>query len=259
MRTRALVLVRHSADHPRKMWSRTILGVCFAMALSAQVGPAPVGTAPVGPAPVGEVTGRIRVTATLTKRRISLPQVYERAASLPSAPTLPPDVAGELRRVVVYLDTPGLPARPMQARMDQHQRRFEPEVVAVPVGSSVAFPNSDPIFHNVFSLSKAKPLDLGNYKAGDSRMVTFDQPGIVQLFCHLHPNMSGAILVTPNSWFTTPAADGEFTLAQVPPGRYTLVAWHKSAGYFRRKIEVRAGKPVEVDFEIPLTETASRR
>ncbi len=226
------------------MWGRTILGVCFAMALSAQV---------------GEVTGRIRVTSTLTKRRISLPQVYERTAAISPAPAAAPDVEGELRRVVVYLDTPGLPARPMQARMDQHQRRFEPEVVAVPVGSTVTFPNSDPIFHNVFSLSKAKPLDLGNYKAGESRTVTFGQPGIVQLFCHLHPNMSGAILVTPNSWFTSPAGNGEFTLSKVPPGRYTLVAWHKSSGYFRRKIEVRPGKPVEVDFEIPLTESASRR
>jgi len=225
-----------------RWWSTIVL--CCALTLSGQV---------------GEVTGRIRVTSTLTKRRISVPQVYERAAAIAVEPPPPADVGAELRRVVVYLDTPGLAARPRQARMNQHQRRFEPEVLAVPVGSTVSFPNGDPIFHNVFSLSKVKPLDLGNYKEGESRSVTFHQAGIVQLFCHLHPNMSGAVLVTPNGWFTQPAENGDFALAEVPPGRYVLVAWHKSAGLFRRTIEVRAGQAVQVDFEIPLSEPVSRK
>ena len=218
--------------------------LCCALTLSGQV---------------GEVTGRIRVTSTLTKRRISVPQVYERTVAIAAEPTPLPDARAELRRVVVYLDTPVLAARPRQAQMNQHQRRFEPEVLAIPVGSTVSFPNGDPIFHNVFSLSKVKPLDLGNYQEGESRSVTFQQAGVVQLFCHLHPNMSGAVLVTPNSWFTQPAANGEFALAQVPPGRYVLVAWHKSAGFFRRTIEVRAAQPVQVDFEIPLSEPVSQR
>ena len=206
----------------------------------------------------GDITGRIRVTSTLTKRRITVPQVYERTVALSSKPATPPDLATELRRVVVYLETPGLPATPVQVSMDQRQRRFEPEVLAVPLGSTVVFPNSDPIFHNVFSLSKGKPFDLGNYKQGDSRSVTFTHAGVVQLHCHLHPNMSGAILVTPNSWWTQPAASGDFTLPPVPPGRYTLVAWHRSAGFFRRTVEVRAGRPIKVDFEIPLVDLASR-
>lgn len=209
-------------------------------------------------AQVGEITGRVRVTSTLTKRRISVPQIYDRTSAIPVA-TPPPDLETELRRVVVYLDAPDLPSRPTPATMDQHHRRFEPEVVAVPVGSTVSFPNSDPIFHNVFSLSKVKPLDLGNYAAGESRSVTFNQTGIVQLYCHLHPNMSGAILIAPNRWVTQPAANGTFTLTQVPPGRYRLAAWHKSAGFFRRTIEVKAGQPVAVDFEIPVSEVVSQR
>lgn len=209
-------------------------------------------------AQIADVSGHIRVTSTLTKRRISVPQVYDRTAAIETSPEAPADAAAELRRVVVYLDTPILPAKAAQAVMDQRQRRFEPEVIAVPVGSTVTFPNSDPIFHNIFSLSKAKQLDLGNYKAGESRSVTFTHVGVVQLYCHLHPNMSGAVLVTPNNWLTQPSASGEFALANVPPGRYSLVAWHKSAGFFRRTIEVKAGKPVNVDFEIPLTESARR-
>ena len=206
----------------------------------------------------GEIRGHVRVTAALTKRRISLPQVYDRTAALDTPPVTPPDMVGELRRVVVYLDTPVLAARPARATLDQRQRRFEPEVVAVPVGSTVSFPNSDPIFHNVFSLSKAKEFDLGNYKQGEARSVTFARPGVVQVNCHLHPNMSAAIVVTPNDWWTQPAANGGFTLPPVPPGRYTLVAWHKAAGVFRRTIEVKPGRNIEVDFEIPLTETGQR-
>src|SRR5262249_34905130 len=120
--------------------------------------------------------------------------------------------------------------------------------------------NSDPIFHNVFSLSSTKSFDLGNYSAGQSRSVTFPKPGLVQLHCHLHPNMSGAILITPNSVFTQPDEDGEFSLSGLPIGRYQLVVWHKSAGFFRRSIEVRStATPVTVDFEIPLTDSAARR
>ena len=145
--------------------------------------------------------------------------------------------------------------------MDQGQRRFVPEILAVPAGSTVSFANSDPIFHNVFSLSGARSFDLGNYSVGQSRTVTFPKPGLVQLHCHLHPNMSGAILVTPNGFFTLltqPGRDGEFSLEGIPPGRYQLVAWHKSAGFFRRAIEVRRSKPLAVDFEIPLSERAAR-
>lgn len=206
----------------------------------------------------GEVNGRVRVTASLTKRRISVPQIYDRTAAIGAQLAASPDTAAELRRVVVYLDTPGLPARPAKAALDQRQRRFEPEVVVVPVGSAVTFPNSDPIFHNVFSLSKAKEFDLGNYKQGETRTVTFQRAGVVQVNCHLHPNMSAAIVVTPNDWWTQPSATGEFSLPPVPPGRYTLVAWHKSAGVFRRNIEVKAGRTVDVDFEIPLTEVGHR-
>lgn len=212
------------------------------------------------PAP-GAVSGRIRVTSKLTRKRITVPQVYERGSALPvvdASSNVAIDLKDELRRVVVFIDTPGLAALPVRAIMDQRQRRFEPELVVVPVGSTVSFPNSDPIFHNVFSLSSAKSFDLGNYSAGQSRSVTFSKPGLVQLHCHLHPNMSGAILVTPNSLATQPDAAGDFSLAGLPPGRYQLVAWHKSAGFFRRSIEIRRnGVPLTIDFEIPLTDSAA--
>jgi hypothetical protein len=120
------------------------------------------------------------------------------------------------------------------------------------MGSVVSFPNFDPIFHNVFSLSKSKSFDLGYYPEGQTRKVRFERPGVVQVFCHLHANMSAAVVVTPNGWFARPARDGSFVLRSVPAGQHTVVLWHKSAGFFRQKVELAQGSSVHAAFEIPI-------
>lgn len=203
----------------------------------------------------GDVQGHVRITRILTKKKVTLSQVYERNVALADDPANAASSlsAAELRRVVVFIEGNGPQAKKSQATIDQRKRRFEPEVVVAPVGSTVVFPNSDPVFHNVFSLSKAKSFDLGNYRMGESRQVTFDTPGVVAIHCHLHPNMSAAVVVVPNTWYALPGADGSFELKNLHPGRYTLVAWHKSAGSFRRNIEVRPGDAaIQVDVEIPV-------
>ncbi len=204
----------------------------------------------------GDVEGRIRITRILTKKKVTLSQVYERNVALadePATDAASSQAAVELRRVVVFIEGKGPQPKKSQISIDQRKRRFEPEVVVAPVGSTVLFPNSDPVFHNVFSLSKAKSFDLGNYRMGESRQVTFDTPGVVSIHCHLHPNMSAAVVVAPNAWYSLPGADGSFELKSLPPGRYTLVAWHKSAGSFRRTIEVQpGGAPTRLEIEIPV-------
>lgn len=208
-------------------------------------------------AQTGEITGTIRVTRHLTRKRITLPQIYERGVALALPATAQGDIAEEMTRVVVYLEG-AHGAEAVHAVMDQNHRRFEPEVLAVPVGSTVDFPNSDPIYHNVFSLSRARPFDLGNYPQGTSRSLRFDQPGIVVLNCHLHPNMTGVVVVTPNRYFARPDASGRFSIPGLRPGKYHIVAWHKSAGKIQKRFGLEAGKTAEVDFEIPLTETNSQ-
>ncbi len=210
-------------------------------------------------APAAEIAGRIRITRGLTKKRISINQVYERAAALAPAPVEIGTFQEELKRVVIHLE--GGPPATMRrtAVMDQRQRRFHPEVLAIPAGSAVSFPNSDPIFHNVFSLSKPKEFDLGNYPNGQSRTITFEKPGVVLVHCHLHPNMSAAIVVTPTDWYARPDSEGGYSLKNVQPGLYTLVAWHKAAGTFRRTVELKDETPVVVDFEIPIKEVALHR
>jgi plastocyanin len=145
-------------------------------------------------------------------------------------------------------------AEPVTAEMEQQNRRFSPDLIVIPAGSPVSFPNFDPIFHNVFSLSKAKSFDLGNYSKGQTRMVTFPKAGIVAVYCHLHPNMAATIVVTPNRWGARADAAGQYVLADVPPGKYTVVAWHKNGGTFRKTIEVTAGQDAEANFFVPLPE-----
>ncbi len=203
-----------------------------------------------------DLEGRIRITKVLTKKKVALPQTYDRTVSIANREDLSnAGNAAELSRVVVFIEGPGPATKPVVATIDQKKRHFEPEVVVVPAGSTVQFPNSDPVFHNVFSLSKAKPFDLGNYPMGESRSVKFPEPGIVTVHCHLHPNMAAAVVVTPNAWFAQPSNDGAFQIPGLTPGTYTLVAWHRSAGAFKRTIHV--GKPGDkstapLEIEIPV-------
>jgi plastocyanin len=200
----------------------------------------------------GDVNGRVVITKSLTKKRVTLPSYQLRTSALPLQQEDSSSV-DELDRLALYLEGPKLSrGAPVRAELNQLDIRFKPEILVVPVGSTVSFPNSDPVFHNVFSLSKAKQFDLGYYPAGQSRAVKFDQAGVVQVYCHLHSHMSAAILVVPTAWHTKPKTDGTFSLSGIPPGMHTVVAWHKSAGFFRREIDVSETGTVEVDFTIPI-------
>lgn len=107
----------------------------------------------------------------------------------------------------------------------------------------------------MFSLSKAKLFDLGYYPAGQSRTVKFERAGVVQVYCHLHAQMNAAILVVPSAWHTKPQKDGSFSLSDIPAGTQTLVAWHKSAGFFKRKVELSENGSVEINLTIPIRES----
>lgn len=114
-------------------------------------------------------------------------------------------------------------------RMEQKNKRFEPNLLVVPIGSMVDFPNLDPWFHNVFSLYQGKRFDLGLYQAGAQKSVRFDKPGVSYLFCNIHPEMSAAILAVESEWYGVSDASGHITIANVPAGRYELHIWHENA------------------------------
>ena len=201
-----------------------------------------------------DITGLITVKQRLTHPSVTAAvSMYERGPAVELGRDAESDpLAAERARVVIWLegnvgkDDP-VPAH-SPASMQQINRRFDPDIVVIPSGSSVTFPNMDPIFHNVFSLSKPKSFDLGNYPKGDTRTVVFSKPGIVYVNCRLHPNMAGVVVVTPNRWYAKVSRDGQFTLRDVPPGTYTVVAWHKTTGSVTKQIQVIDGHDTIVNF-----------
>lgn len=201
----------------------------------------------------GDVHGTVIIEHRLTKRKVTTSaDLYARGTPVQLAKDQQQDpLAFERTHVVVYLEG-NQPSQPIVAELSQKDRRFTPDLVVIPAGSSVSFPNLDSIFHNVFSLSSTKSFDLGDYPKGHTRVVKFPKPGIVFVDCHLHSNMSAVIVVTPNRWATKADASGHFSLPNVPPGTYTIVAWHKAAGFFRKTIRVTENGDVNVEFAIPL-------
>ena len=114
-------------------------------------------------------------------------------------------------------------------RLVQRNKRFEPNLLVIPVGSVVDFPNADPWFHNVFSLYRGKRFDLGLYQAGAQRSVKFDRIGPSYLFCNIHPEMTGVVLVVDSGFFGISDKAGRYSIADVPPGRYTVHVWYENA------------------------------
>jgi plastocyanin len=128
----------------------------------------------------------------------------------------------------VKLEPPG-PAN-WNPKLVQKNKSFEPHLLVVPAGSTVAFPNHDPFFHNVFSLFEGKRFDLGLYEAGTTRMVHFDRPGISYIFCNIHPQMSAVVITVSTPLYAVAESSGQVSIANVPPGRYILHMWSEGIG-----------------------------
>lgn len=160
---------------------------------------------------------------------------------------------GSVTDAVIYIES--VPARvdstlPHPAgtpAMEQRDQAFVPRVVAVAQGNSVAFPNRDPIFHNVFSVSPVKRFDLGRYVKGKSKSVSFNKAGLVNVYCEIHSDMAGFILVTPNRAFAQPDSLGRYSMPSLPPGQYTVIAWHPDLKMVRRTVQVPDSADVALD------------
>jgi len=160
----------------------------------------------------------------------------------------------DLGDAVLYLEGPTGPANAARATTVDiaiTDKVYAPHVVVVPVGSTVRFPNHDPFNHNVFSVSEGNEFDLGLYGRGETKSQTFARPGLVRVYCNIHPRMVAYVLVMANKYFAQPGGDGSFAIDNVPPGRHRLHVWHERIPAEVVK-DVTAGAQGSPDLQIAL-------
>jgi plastocyanin len=222
-------------------------GGALALALVACVAAAHEQPADAPMAGGASIRGRVELRRSPAPADPGRPQVAE--LGMPAARE-----AVDRRRSVVYLETVPQSAfeapSPLRAVLDQRNETFVPPVVAITVGSSVDFPNSDKVYHNVFSLSKTRRFDLGRYPRGQSRSVVFDRTGVVRVFCEIHSHMSAYVLVFAHRFFSVTDVEGRFRIDGIPAGSYTLALWNDGNVRSRREVRVESGQLLEQDLAV---------
>jgi plastocyanin len=121
--------------------------------------------------------------------------------------------------------------------MTTRSKAFLPHVMAVPAGSTMNFPNEDPIAHNLFSLTPGNTFDLGLYRRGPGKQHKFETPGVINVYCNVHPNMSAVVHVMATPYYGFADANGNYSF-DVPPGRYRVTAWNEQGGAVTGDIDV---------------------
>jgi plastocyanin len=171
-----------------------------------------------------------------------LPAAAARAGSVSGVIRTTVTVGARPATAVVYAEPMDVAAPRGSGRftLRQKNKTFQPSVLAIPVGSTVEFPNEDPIFHNVFSLAGPQPFDLGLYRAGASRSRTFTTAAAYRVFCNIHPQMTALIVVVPTPYVTLAGPEGRYTL-DLPPGRYRVTAVSNRAQAVTAEITSLAG------------------
>jgi len=213
------------------------------------------GLSVAAPAMAGTIRGVVRVLGMTSVNPQAMNAYPGHAGAMPG---MHPVARGRVSDTVVYVEqvtasvdsalaAAQAAARGPRPQLAQKDEAFVPRVVAVAVGTSVDFPNLDPIYHNVFSFSATKRFDLGKYPRGHSKAVVFNRVGLVNVYCDIHSEREAFVKVLPNHAFTQPAADGSFELPGLPPGRYRLHAWHPDLPEIARVVELPAQGDAKVE------------
>lgn len=157
-------------------------------------------------------------------------------------------------RVIVFLE--GRPAALSKRDMERSytmnaiDKQFEPRVLIVPKGATVSFPNSDPIIHNVFSVSGKNRFDAGRFGKGNGASHKFTSPGLVRVYCNVHHQMNAIIYVAENPWYAYVEPDGAFTIKNPPPGEWRITALHRVAGKTSKNLTIGQGDHPPLTLEL---------
>lgn len=207
----------------------------------------------------GTVRGHIYITRDsrddlMGRQRIADRYLSRSERSPDSAGSVKPERYTIPEKTVIYLE----PDESIRSRivstsssrviLDQRNLMFYPHVLAIQQGTTVVFPNNDDVYHNVFSYSRPRQFDLGRYPEGQFRTVTFNTPGVVRIYCDIHAHMNATILVLDNPYFTSPDESGNYSLPEVPAGRYTIHFWYGRNLVESREIEIKPGSVSTVNF-----------
>jgi hypothetical protein len=224
---------------------RVFTGGACALAAVLAAGAVPGTAAPLA---TGRIEGRVVITVPVS----SAPPSAAYGARRVEKPA--PRPGSELSNVIVFIQDPprGTALPPMRARIVQENETFVPRVVAITRGSTVDFPNGDPFFHDVFSLSRSATFDLGSYPRGQTKSHLFRQAGLVKVYCHIHSHMTASIMVFDHTFFTIPKPDGSFTIDEIPAGTYQVSAWHERIGENSQPVKIEAGRASDIRFALPI-------
>jgi plastocyanin len=200
------------------------------------------------PPATGRIEGKVTISVPVAAAPPSAAYGSRRIAPTPAPQS-------EVTNVIVYVKNAPKPASvaPVRASIVQENETFVPHVVAITAGSTVDFPNGDPFFHDVFSLSRNGSFDLGSYPKGKSKSERFPKPGLIKVYCHLHSHMSASIMVFDHPYFAIPSADGSFVIDAVPVGALSVTAWHERIGDSSQEVMIEAGHPTALQFSLPIT------
>ena len=152
-----------------------------------------------------------------------------------TAPASAATVVGKLVAPSIVWVTDVAEVHPIVAEMRNTGKTFVPDILAIPVGSTVRFPNDDPFFHSIFSASETGAFDIGFYPAGPGKEQLFDRPGVLDVRCHIHALMRANIVVVDGPYAT---ADTSFAIADIGPGERVVHAWSRERGLRSQSVRI---------------------
>jgi plastocyanin len=200
------------------------------------------------PAPVAPPKAPDKGTVGFTDAKPAKVRLEPKAKKSEGVGTVVGKVTG-VGNAIVYVDTIVETTRG-SASMKQEGKQFLPNVLVVQKGTTVSFPNMDAFFHNVFSVTPDHSFDLGSYRQGETKSVTMSKAGVVSVYCNMHPQMVGHILVTPSSIYARAGKDGFFRLTGIPAGKHRIVAWAPNAKPVVAEAEVTEAGVVTLELEL---------